>query len=468
MNIKFNGSGLVLILILGLSPLLAQDSQEEEEALIAENEAIEIVILNEIAQYLAVRDFNRAIELFETLPPEEAEKIPVRIMYASVLNSAGRTAAARQIANAIIARDARNTEALMILADAAAIDNRTRDRRSFLDRVIGIDPNHVRALNDLGNINLGNRNLRIAIGYFERVLAVEPDNGEALVSRAAVHRYSGEMRSAERLLNRAIVLYPGWVRPLQERARLYKGSGYHSDALEDLRMALALEPDNYWLLVDYGLLLMDFNNKREALEAFTRAIQIDPEIFIAYVYSAGIKDEQGDYAGAERDYIVLSKLRPDYYFAFEAIGVIRMRNKNWAGARDAFLDAYRQVPREYNYAILAAMNWMRAGRHTDPRQFLLQVMRTAPRDSLDFAVLKLYHDLSGDIEVAGRIEREQNIYTKSRMLFYLASFYDIRGSRILADRFYLMVRDLNAYASVEFRLNEIMLAERGLGALNER
>jgi len=54
------------------------------------------------------------------------------------------------------------------------------------------------------------------------------------------------------------------------------------------------------------------------------------------------------------------------------------------------------------------------------------------------------------------------------MLFYLASFYDIRGSRILADRFYLMVRDLNAYASVEFRLNEIMLAERGLGALNER
>jgi hypothetical protein len=140
-----------------------------------------------------------------------------------------------------------------------------------------------------------------------------------------------------------------------------------------------------------------------------------------------------------------------------------MRNKQWAGARDAFLEAYRQAPREYSYAILAAINWMRAGRQTDPRQFLAQVLRTAPRDTLDHAVLRLFHDLGGDADVVARVEREQNIYTRSRMLFYLASYYDIRGNRMLADRFHLMVRDLNAYASIEWRLNEIALAERGLG-----
>jgi len=49
------------------------------------------------------------------------------------------------------------------------------------------------------------------------------------------------------------------------------------------------------------------------------------------------------------------------------------------------------------------------------------------------------------------------------MLFYLASFYDVRGNRTLADRYYLMGQDLNVAASIEWRLNEIILAEKGLG-----
>ena len=266
-----------------------------------------------------------------------------------------------------------------------------------------------------------------------------------------------------RLLNRAIQLYPNWARPLHERARLYIGTGFYNDAVEDLNAALRLEPNNYWVLIDYGTILMNNNRRQEALEYFERAINVDPDIFMAYVYSAGIKNILGDFAGAEHDYTILARLRPDYYFAFEALGVLRMRNQNWAGARDAFLEAYRQAPREFNYAILAAINWMRAGRQTDPRQFLAQVLRTAPRDSLDHAMLRLFHDLSGDADVARRVEREPNIHERSRMLFYLASFYDIRGNRILADRFYLMVRDLNAVGSIEWKINEIMMAQRGLG-----
>jgi hypothetical protein len=106
---------------------------------------------------------------------------------------------------------------------------------------------------------------------------------------------------------------------------------------------------------------------------------------------------------------------------------------------------------------------MRAGRQTDPKQFLVQVMRTAPRDSLDFAMLRLLHDLRGDSDVVIKVQNEQNIYTKSRMLFYLASYYDIMGSRTLAERYFLMVQELDAFASIEWQLNEMILAERGIG-----
>jgi tetratricopeptide (TPR) repeat protein len=419
--------------------------------------------LNEVVRLLAGRDFSSALRLFDQLDPEVAESTPIRIMKASILNSAGRPAEAIQIANRIIALESNNTEALMILADAAALQGREPDRRNFLEKIISINPGHARALNDLGNLALGARNLHVAAGYFDRALAAEPDNGEALVGRAVIHRYNREQRRSEQLLNKAANLYPEWARPLHERARLYRGAGFYNDALEDLDLAIELEPGNYWIIVDRAQVLMDMNRKPEALEAFTRAIEIEPEIFYSYVFSAGIKDETGDYAGAEKDYVKLASLRPDYYFAFEAIGILNMKNKQWLKARDAFLDAYKQAPREYTYALLAAICWMRGGRQTDPKQFLAQVMRSALRDSLDYAMLKLFHDLSGDVDVAAKVDKETDNDTKARMLFYLASYYDIRGYRNLADRYYLMMQDLDATGIIEWRLNEWVLAERGLG-----
>ena len=440
-----------LFLFLGFFPLLFAQENDLES------------VLTEVARLLGRREFSSALAFFDNLPAEEAQKTDIKIMRASILNSAGRPAEARLIANEIIASQSNNTEALMVLADAAAIEGKDRERRTFLERVIGINPGYARALNDLGNISLGESRLRVAAGYFDRALAAEPDNGEALVGRAVVYRYNSEYRSSEQLLNRAIRQYPQWASPLQERSKLYRNAGFLNDALTDIDEAKRIEPDNYWIITDRGLVLMDMNRKQEALEEFTRAIEIDPNLFLAYVYSAGIKDEAGDYAGAERDYAVLARLRPDYYFAFESLGVIRMRNRRWAEARDSFLDAYRQAPREYTYALLATVNWMRAGRQTDPRQFLAQVLRTAPRDTLEYSMLRLFHDLGGDSDVAVKIDAEINLYTKSRMLFYLASYYDVRGNRTLADRYYLMVQELNIPSSIEWRINEIILAERGLG-----
>ncbi|MCL2209103.1 MAG: tetratricopeptide repeat protein [Treponema sp.] len=437
-------------ILLLLAPFLyAQDSTE--------------VILNDVIALLAGRNFSSALELFDKLDPQVAQDTGIQILRASISNSAGRPAEAIQIANRIIALDGNNTDALMILADSAALQNREHDRRRLLERIISISPAHARALTDLGNLSLGSRNLHVAAGYFDRALAAEPENGEALVGRAVIYRYDRESRNSERLLNRAASLYPAWARPLHERARLYRSAGFHNDALEDLDLALELENENYWIITDRGQVLMDMGRKQEALAAFARAIEIEPNAFLAYVFSAGIKDELGDYAGSEKDYVKLAGIRPDYYFAFEAIGIFNMKNKNWAKARDAFLDAYKQAPSELTYAMLAAVCWMRAGRQTDPKQFIAQVLRTVPRDSFEYAILRLYHDLSGDLDVANRIETEKNADTKARMIFYLASFYDIRGNTNLANRYYSLMQEQNAAVSVEWRLNEWILEERNLG-----
>jgi tetratricopeptide (TPR) repeat protein len=421
-------------------------------------------ILERIAECLGRGDFDGALALFDTIESPEAESSEIRLLKASVLSSAGRIPDARLMVEDILSQEPENVEALFVLSSIEGASGREREQRTILERVVKADPSHVEALSALGNIALRARSLRTAASYFDKALAVEPENGDALVGRAGVYRYERKPKEAEILLNKAVALYPQWAAPLSDRARIYREAGYPNEALKDLDAAKKLDGRNYWIAIDRGNVLIDINRKEEALTEFGRAIGLDPNNFLAYVYSAGIKDELGDLDGAERDYAVLARLNPEYYFAFEGLGIHKMRHGLWAEARDAFVEAYRRAPKESAYALLAALNWMRAGRPADPKQFLAEVLRKAQRETMEWYMLRLYHDLTGDTDVAARIDRERNFDTKARMLFYLAQYYDIRGNRNLADRYFLQVKDLNRRGIPEWRLNEWLLEERGLKA----
>jgi tetratricopeptide (TPR) repeat protein len=422
-------------------------------------------ILARIAALLGKEDYEGALALFDRIDPADAETTEIRLLKASALGSAGRTGEARTIVNDVTAREPDNVEALYVLSVLEGGEGKDRERKRILEQIVKTNPKHVAALVDLGNLAFGEtRSLNTAAGYFDRALKEEPDNRDALVGRAQVYRYNKDPKNAERLLNRAVRLYPQWAAPLHERARLYRGAGYPAQALEDIDRAKALEPDNYWIAVDRGSTLLDLNRKQESLEEFSRAAALGPDIFIAYVYTAGIKDEFGDYEGAEKDYTTLIKLKPEYYFAFEGLGVLKMRKGLWAEARDNFLEAYRQAPKESSYALLAAMNWMRAGRQNDPRRFLETALRRVERESLEWYLLRLYHDLAGDNDIVVRLDREKNLDQKARTLYYLANYYDIRGNKNLADKYFLQVKDLDRRAIPEWRLNELALEGRDLKA----
>jgi tetratricopeptide (TPR) repeat protein len=419
-------------------------------------------ILTEVSQLMARREYSAALDLFDKINKSALQTTEIQLLKASVLNSAGRPAEARAIASGISSRNPNNVDALLVLAASAAIEGKDRDQRSLLERVIKIDSKNLKALSDLGYIALRAQSLRTAAGHFDKALAIDGNYREALVGRAIVYRHANDPKRSEQLLNRAIRQNPQWAEPLNERARLYKGAGYTEDALKDLDAAKKIDPDNYWVSVDRAATLIELNRKPEALTELDHAVEVSPNNFLAYVYRAGIKDESGDYRGAELDYITLTKLKPDYYFAAEGLGIIKMRYQRYTEARDAFLAAYRHAPKEYQYALLAAVNWMKAGRPSDPKQFLSQVLKTAPRDSADWSLLRLYHDFSGDSDVVDKASREQNLDVKSKMLFYIAYYYDIRGNKTLANNYFLMVKDMNRTGTVEWKLNEWIIEERGI------
>ncbi|MDR0689917.1 MAG: tetratricopeptide repeat protein [Spirochaetaceae bacterium] len=420
-------------------------------------------ILTRMAALLEREDYDGALALFDEIDPAEAETSGLRLVKASILSSAGRSGEGRVIVEEIIAGEPENTEALFVLSSIEKSSGREREQRALLERILKTDPSHVQALNGLGNIARQARSFRTAAAYFDRALEAAPEDREALIGRADVYRRERKITEAEGLLNKAVSLYPQWSVGLSERARLYRNAGYPLQALADLDKAKVLAGNDYWIAYDRGNVLLDLNRKPEALEEFNRAIALDPEVFLAYVYSAGIKDDLGDYDGAEKDYITLARLEPEYYFAFEGIGCHKMRQGLWGEARDAFAEVYKQAPQEWAYALLTAVNWMRAGKPSDPRQFLEQALRRVQRETLPWYMLRLYYDLAGDNDVAIRIDRERNPELKAKMFYYLAEYYDARGNKNLADRYFLQVRELDQRYILEWRLNEWALEKRNMG-----
>jgi tetratricopeptide (TPR) repeat protein len=422
-------------------------------------------VLAQISELLAANKNNEAISLFDTIPLPERDSSQLKLLKASVYSSIAKYAEARTIAEAVIKAEPKNIEAFFVLAAIEGASGRRRQQQAALEQVIKIEPNNAEALIELGNISLQNRASRAAASYFHRVLTKEPENLEALLGLSRAFRMNTEWDAAEPLLNRAVELYPAMVQVWTERARFHWGRGNMKLAVEDLNEAKKLDPSDYWIALDQGNLLFDMNKKPEALEEFTRAIAINPAEYRAYVYSAGLKDDLGDHDGAERDYAILAKLKPDYYFALEGLGLHKMRNKKWAEARDAFMEAYRRAPEEDLYALLAAINWMRAEDIAAPRTFLAQAHLKVKRDTLEWYMFRLFYDLTsrnylGESDMAIRLDREKNEILKARMLFYMAQYYDVRGNENLANKYYLLVFEMNKRAIPEWRLNDWILDDR--------
>jgi tetratricopeptide (TPR) repeat protein len=419
--------------------------------------------IDRLAARLDTGDLEGAVAIFDELPAEEAGQPLNRRLKASVLLSALRLPEAREIAETLIAEDENDVESLYILANIEAASGKAKEHRLLLEKIVNDAPDHVPARNDLGRVFIGANRLKDAAACFDRVLAASPLDMDATLGRANVYRLERKPDEAEALFNKAVELYPGRSDPYGERGRFYRESGKINKALADFDMAESISPNDYWIRYDKGRALLDTRKKREALAEFDAATALNPDIFIAYVYSAGIRDELEDVDGAARDYAALVRLRPDYYFAFEGLGIQRMKQGRYAEAAEAFSAAYKAAPGESGYAMLAAVNMLKGGsKPHEVRPFVDQAMRKISRERLDYHVLRLFFDFSGDADVLRRLDREKDQTLKAQMMFYMANYYDIRGNPMLADRFFTEFRDMKRTDIVEWRLSEWILKERNL------
>ncbi len=81
-------------------------------------------------------------------------------------------------------------------------------------------------------------------------------------------------------------------------------------------------------------------------------------------------------------------------------------------------------------------------------------MKTMDKKSLDYTLVRMYHDMAGDSGVAIKIQNEQNRNKRGKFLFYYALYFDILKKTDLAKKYYIEVVEMKSPMFFEYRMAE--------------
>ena len=220
------------------------------------------------------------------------------------------------------------------------------------------------------------------------------------------------------------------------------------------KQALDVDPENYECNMDYGMYERYLGHYKNAESSWTKAIEIEPDYFLAYAYRAGLYDEQDIFVNAMEDYKKVIELNPNYYFAYESLGILALHEENWTTAREAFMKCYDSNKNNISYPLMITYCYYKEGNGTEAKNFSNQVLRKMDRNSIEYSMLRVFHDRAGERPLPQRISAMTNRNLQGKMYYYLALFYDMFGGTELANEYYAKVVSMNSPMFFEFRLAE--------------
>jgi Tfp pilus assembly protein PilF len=220
-------------------------------------------------------------------------------------------------------------------------------------------------------------------------------------------------------------------------------------------VAIAKAPDFSWLYLDRGRMKLNSGDQKGADEDLSAAIRLEPDYFLPYVYRAGLYEQSGRDAEAMADYEKIIALNPDYWYAQESRGAAAYRLGLWDKSAESFKKAYGYARDHYEYAILAGLALLKAGKPAEAKAWAGSVAPTVDREKnnpswLMLRLIQDQNDQTSEIEIS--IQAEKKLDTKAAMLFYLGEYWYARGRTELASKYLGLSREQRREDCLEYRL----------------
>lgn len=420
---------------------------------LGQNSPAEIQFVEKLGAALENGSLEQALGIFESIPAELKEDTELLCLKGSLLLSAGRLQEAGQTAETLLQKAPSNIDVLNLNFMVAKQKGDKTNKTKFIKQILALEPYNPEANIELADEQALKKNWRNARDYYKKALTGDGTNEEALLGYGKMCYYMQNDKDAKDAFAK---LYN--INPLNPQVNAYLGkyeaeNSQYKKAIEYIKTAIEIDPNNtdYWF--DYGTWSRMMGDYKGAEAAWKQAVALEPEYFLGYAYLAGLYDEQERREDALQYYRLTVEKNPQYYYAYESLGMYAWNAGNWSEAQTAFEQALKKNPDSISYKLMITACLYRQQKNLEMKNFTERLMKNLPnRQGLEYKLVRLYHDRGGDADVAVNISKETNRTKKGRYLFYLALYYELTGKDSLAQKYYNEITAMQSPMFFEYRM----------------
>ena len=198
------------------------------------------------------------------------------------------------------------------------------------------EPTHVAARYNRGLCAALEGQYHAAIQHLGILLHAHPDHARALAQKAICRHQLGGTRQALDSIRRAARVGRGDFIVLYNAGTLLLREGIVDHAVTELERAYEIQPGNIEVIINLGVAVHLSDRPRQALDHFRAAVRMNPRHVLARYNCAVAYSMTGALEESEREIDQLLALYPDLPEAFNAIGVIRLRQNRLVEAAEQF------------------------------------------------------------------------------------------------------------------------------------
>lgn len=447
----------VLVLFAATTPIFAATTPDKSTALLPDSPApawTKSSFMNDLLSAVENDGYEYALSLYDSVPSKYQSDTELQIIKASLLLSTNKLNDAKKICTSLLTKDSRNTEVLALAATVAKAQGNKTEWNKYIKEIIAIDPYNAEANISLGENEFTRKQYKQSRLYFQKALVHDPKNLDALFGVGRTSYYLEDDDKATATFKKILDINPEYAPAYSYLGKIAAANEEYQIASNYAKEAVARDDSNYDYVMDYGMFERNLGHFETAEKAWTTAISIDPTYFLAYAYRAGLYDEYNMYTNALNDYLMVIKTNPSYYFAYESIGILYIHEKEWKKAREAFEKCYEYNKTNISYPLMITYCYYMAKDSLNAKKFSDSVLRKLDRSSIDYAILRVFHDLAGEAPLIQKIGTLTNSNQKGKMYFYIGLLYDMIGGKEAANKYYMEVVNLNSPMFFEYRIAE--------------
>ncbi len=251
--------------------------------------------------YMAKRDFTNARSNFEKAVAAQANFFPAVYNLALLDVLDGKADAARKRYEALLAKEPKNEQVLLGLAELVAMSGGTpSELKASLERAIEANPDSVRPRLALITYNLKTRDVKAALTAAQAAQAVPTLRNEPQVidALAATQLASGETNQAIDTLKRLVQASPQNPTPWLQLANAYAMAKDYESSIDASRKALAMNPDLAQSWIGLAKAYLAAGRPDDAI-AEARKLQRDkPDRAFGHLLEAELLSQQGKWPQA--------------------------------------------------------------------------------------------------------------------------------------------------------------------------